>query len=474
MNKKTLLQMAAAFCFPVALISCSSDSDVATTDDGTTGLEKEKVKTEDDGRIIVAATVDGVNYLVPTSSLDEGTISVKGKGLETESGSYWVFKNDKYLFRLVYRQGDPGAGSSYVLNNNMSVLENLTYNFNRITTYGSWGSNVITASAGDTDQKDAEGNIAQGLLFNYLNDQNGTVKTETHVAENFLGNGEYVSFAGFVEANNRLYTSVIPMGMSQYGVKNFPNMVTDTELITKASGGSKSSSYDKGEIPMTQYPDSAFVAIYSGDNFNEKPVIARTGKIGYACGRMRSQYYQTIWSNDEGDLYVFSPGYGRYSVYDEDTKNNIKKVKGSLPSGVVRIKKGATTFDDSYYVNIETATGGLPMYRCWHMTGNYYLLQLYSSVESINRLATGTTKLAVFNASTGKATIVTGLPEESTITSFGTNPYTHNGFTYMPVTTNAQGSYPAFYRINPATAVATKGATVEAESISAAGWLKKH
>lgn len=108
----------------------------------------------------------------------------------------------------------------------MSVLENLTYNFNRITTYGSWGSNVITASAGNSDKKDAEGNIAQGLLFNYLNDQNGTVKTETHVAENFLGNGEYVSFAGFVEANNRLYTSVIPMGMSQYGVKNFPNMIT--------------------------------------------------------------------------------------------------------------------------------------------------------------------------------------------------------------------------------------------------------
>lgn len=101
MNKKTLLQMAAAFCFPVALISCSSDSDVATTDDGTTELEKEDVKTEGDGSIIVAATVDGVNYLVPTSSLDEGTISVKGKGLETESGSYWVFKNDKYLFRFI-------------------------------------------------------------------------------------------------------------------------------------------------------------------------------------------------------------------------------------------------------------------------------------------------------------------------------------------------------------------------------------
>lgn len=468
MKRTTLLQMAASLCIPAALLSCSSDNDTETTVENRT-----EQKTEDGGRIVIAATVDGVNYLVPATSLDEGVISVRGRGLETESGSYWVFKNDDYLFRLVYRQGNPGAGSSYLLNGNKDLREHLTYNFNRITTYGSWGSNVVTASAGNTDTKDAEGNIAQGLLFNYLSDKDGTVKTDVLPAENFLGNGEYVSFAGFVEENNRLYTSVVPMGMSQYGVKAFPSMVTDAELITKESGGSRSSSYDKGEIPMTQFPDSAYVAIYTGNSFSEKPIIARTGKIGYACGRMRSQYYQTIWSNDNGDVYVFSPGYGRYSVYEDDPKNTIKKVKGKLPSGVVRIKKGETQFDENYYVNLEEATG-YPMYRCWHMTGDYFLLQLYPSVKAISRLAKGTTKLAVFNAATGKATIVTGLPEESSITSFGSNPYTHNGFTYIPVTTNVKGSYPSFYRIDPATAVAVKGATVEAESVSTAGWLNIH
>ncbi len=466
MKKSVFFQMAVGICLSASLASCSSDNDDNTSNTIT------EVKTEDEGRIIIAATVDGVNYLVPTTSLDEGTISIQGQGLETESGSYWVFKNDKYLFRMVYQQGSPGVGASYILNSNMKAEEALTYNFNRITTYGSWGNNVITASAGATDQTDAQGNVAQGLLFNYLNDQTGTVKIETHIAENYLGNGEYVSFSGFVEANNKLFTSVVPMGMSQYGVANFPSMVTDTELIAKEDGGSRSSSYSKGMIPMTQYPDSAFVAIYSGDNFGEKPVIARTGKIGYATGRYRSQYYQTIWSNDNGDVYVFSPGYGRYSVYEEENFD-IKKVKGKLPSGVVRIKKGATNFDDSYYVNIEEATGGLPMYRCWHMTGNYFLLQLYPSVAAINRLAEGTTKLAVFNADTKEVKIVSGLPAENTITSFGTAPYTHNGYTYMPVTVSDEGSYPAFYRIDPATATAVKGATVMAESISAAGWLKR-
>ena len=101
------------------------------------------------------------------------------------------------------------------------------------------------------------------------------------------------------------------MGMSQYGVKARPDMVSDERLIAKADGGSNSSAYVKGEIPSTQYPDSAFVAIYSGDDFSEAPVIARTGRIGFACGRMRSQYYQTIWAAENGDVYVFSPGYGR-------------------------------------------------------------------------------------------------------------------------------------------------------------------
>lgn len=464
--KSSMFKMALGFCCSAALVSCGSDNENLANE---TNLE-EQVKDINDGRIIVAATVDGVNYLVPTTSLDEGTISVVGKGLETEAGTYWVYKNNKYLFRLVYQKGNPGVGASYILNSNMTVSEHLAYNFNRVTTYGSWGDNVITASAGDTDQKDTNGNVAKGILFNYLNDQTGTVKTETHVAENYLDNGEYVSLAGFVEANNRLYTSVIPMGMSLYGVANYPDKVTDQDLITKEDGGSGSGTYVKGQIATTQFPDSAFVAIYSGSDFNEKPIIARTGKIGYASGRYRSQYYQTIWSNDNGDIYVFSPGYGRYTA--ADTNSDVKKIVGKLPSGVVRIKKGETDFDPNYYVNIEEATGGLPMFRCWHMTGNYFLLQLYPSVEGITPQAIGATKLAVFNAETGKATLVTGLPAEETISSFSNSPYTHNGYTYMPITVTDDNSYPAFYRIDPATAVAVKGATVQAESVSAAGWLE--
>lgn len=137
---------------------------------------------------------------------------------------------------------------------------------------------MVTVSTGDSKTTDANGNIAQALLFNYLNESDGSQSASSINAENFLGNGETVSFSGVVEANSRVYTSVIPMGMSKYGIGQWPEMVTDEALKAQADGGSGSGSYEQGEIPRTQYPDSAFVAIYNGNSFSDKPVIARTGK----------------------------------------------------------------------------------------------------------------------------------------------------------------------------------------------------
>ena len=152
----------------------------------------------------------------------------------------------------------------------------------------SWGDNVITAStnAGNNEQ-DAEGNYAYYLQFNYLSVNDGSSTTGSHIAENFLGNGERVSFAGFVEANGRLYTSVVPMGMSHYGVNTFPWAIQDPGYVANGDGGSGSGAYTAGMIPTTQYPDSAFVAIYSGDNFDETPVIAAVLPDHLGCRQRR-------------------------------------------------------------------------------------------------------------------------------------------------------------------------------------------
>ncbi|WP_455672731.1 DUF4374 domain-containing protein [Phocaeicola sp.] len=458
MKKKHFLgSFVAALGMGCAFTACS-DNDIVNTPP-TGGGEAE-------GTYVVAATVDGVNYLITAESLDKGNVSVKGNGLETETGTYWVFYDNDYLFRIVYNKGGQGTGASYVLNNSNKPEEHLQYTVSRVTSYGIWGDNVITASAGDTDTKDAEGHAAQGLLINYLHATNGSTSTKTYPAENFLGNGEYVTFSGFVQANNKLYTSVIPMGMSRYGVKTFPDKITDAELVASVAGGSASSAYEAGSIPSTQYPDHAYVAIYSGDSFDETPVIASTDKIGFASGRMRSQYYQTIWAADNGDLYVFSPGFGRLTTSSDD----LKRVQGQLPSGVARIKAGETAFDDSYYVNLEEIGNKNPVYKCWHITEDYFLLQMYT--QGLQSKGEYTTELAVFKGNDKTLTVVTGLPAEEEISSFGNIPFCENGSIYMPVSTTTGD--PALYKIDPKTATATKGLTITAESVSTVGRLAPH
>lgn len=455
------------FTHALAIAVCSSSLFSSCSDEYSNGNSGGSV-TETDKYVIAAKTGDAT-YLITAESLDEGSVTSIGSGTETIGGSYWVFYGTDYLFSLKYNNGEAGTGASYILSQSTGKpVEYNSYTFNRITTYGIWGNNVITASTNDGNKETDGEHYAKYIQFNYLNATNGKTTTGTQIAEDFLGNGEFVSFAGFVEANNKLYTSVIPMGMSHYGVNTYPDKITDTDLVAKSDGGTGSGSYTAGQIPSTQYPDKAFIAIYNGSSFDETPTIVETDKIGFACGRNRSQYYQTIWAADNGDLYVFSPGYGRTATSSSD----LKKVTGTLPSGVMRIKAGETTFDSSYYYNLEELGSKKPMFRCWHITQDYFLLQMYT--DGVAGMMTGknavVTELAIFKAEEGKLTTVSsGMPQQSSITSLGA-PFCTNGLAYIPVVTN-DGSSPALYKIDPTTTTATKGVSIVADEVAAVGML---
>lgn len=454
------------YTWGVLALLCAGTTSLLTSCDNNDTPEPTPPGTDAETSYVIAAKDDGTSYLITAPSLDEGTVTVRGKGTEVLGGSYWVFKNQKYVFSLVYNKGGAGTGASYYLNETGKPTEKYSYEFNRIISYGTWGDKVITVSTGNSKTKDAQGNIAQALLFNYLDENTGGQTEGAIDAENFLGNGEKVTFAGLEEANGKLYTSVVPMGMSLYGIAKWPDKVTNRELIAKADGGSGSGSYTAGVIPSTQYPDRAYVAIYSGKSFTEKPVIASTDRIGFACGRRRSQYYQTIWAADNGDLYVFSPGYGRTFTSSAD----LKKVTGTKPSGVVRIRKGTTDFDPDYYVNFEEIGTRHPIFRCWHISDSYFLLQLYS--EGVEGMMKGTNavvnELAVFDAEQKTVVPVTGLPSD--LAGFGGEPYGEKGIMYIAVTVTG-GDKPAFYKIDAVTGRATKGLVIDAESVATAGKL---
>ncbi len=415
---------------------------------------------------VVAASVTAAgvtaNYLLTADTLTEGTITAANSGLTTESGTYWIYCQDKYLYRLVYNQGNAGVSSSYILNSEGKVEErDFTYEIRRFTSYGIYNDQIITSSTGDMSQEfaDENGYLPKGFLISYLdvNKETYTSNNQDIMAENYLGNGEFVTLSGILQVNNKIYSAVVPMGLSQYGVKaEGGKYVKYPELVKTESGGSGSGAYVEGELQWTQYPDEAWVAIYSNNTFTD-PKLIKTDKISYPAGRNRSQYYQMIWPADNGDIYVFSPSYAKTMAADVQ--------KTTLPAGVVRIKAGTETFDENYYCNIEAQSDGKSFVRTWHITDDYFLMLMYD--QPLTETVPAATQLAIFKGEDMKLTYVTGMP--STVSGFGNSPYIENDIAYVAVTTT--DGQPSIYAINPETAAATKGLTVNSTQISGVGKL---
>ncbi|MDR2041707.1 MAG: DUF4374 domain-containing protein [Tannerella sp.] len=432
MKKNVFLSLVAVSAF--FAVSCDKNSN---------GGEEpiiEDPTVEDKGSYIIAASSDEAAYLLQTDKLDEGELTIVEAGAETESATAWIFMpNQKYLYRLVYNQGNPGIGSSYILDEQGKIKERgVKFEItNRFTTYGPYGSTIVTAAAGATKMADEAGNLQQGVTFTILDTEAQTLNTKTISTENYLGTGEYVTFSGIVDVNGKLFTAVCPIGLSAYGVaQGVPG-----EPYTNA----------------TVYPDSVWVAIFSSTNF-ENPKILRDDRLSYASSRFRSQFYSNIAADDRDNIYVFS------SAYDSKTTKK---------SGVIRINAGTEEFDKDYYFDIQTAAGGNHLFKVWYVSGDYFLLQMYTT-ETVTAMG-DTRKLAVINVASQTLTWVTGLPELDLIGSFGSTPHIEGETVYMPVVEAAPegqtAGQPAIYAIDVKTAVATKGVVVTCTSIGAVGKL---
>ncbi|MBP3349560.1 MAG: DUF4374 domain-containing protein [Bacteroidaceae bacterium] len=425
-----------------------------------------------EGAYVIASSVTAsgnTTYVLLTSDkLEEGSVSAVNNGLVNEGATYWVFYRNKYLYGLTYNQGNAGTTRSYIMGDNGVEARAAEYAVRRFTTYGIYDKYIMTTSTGDgpSEYADENGYIPQSFLVSWLDVEGETYVTndtrqEIYNAENFLGNGEYVTLAGLLESNGKLWSVAVPMGLSQYGVKDGNGRwVRDgyADLIKTEAGGSGSGAYEKDELQWTQYPDECWVAIFDDETLSSKTLI-KTDKISYACGRYKSQYYQTIWAADNGDIYVFSPSYAK-------TMKDVRQ-KTTLDAGVVRIKAGTKEFDPNNYYNIESQTGGKSFLRCWHIADDYFLMLMYD--RPLTESGFTANQLAVFKGETGQLTYIDGMPETEKISSFGNAVYNENGKVYVTVTTT--DGYPSIYVIDPTTATASKGVTVEATQINGVGLL---
>lgn len=414
-------------------------------------------------------TGNTTNALVTASDLNSGVVGMTN-GLVNDGASYWVFYGDKYLYGLTYNQGNAGTTRSYVMNDDYTLAARpAEYAVRRFTTFGIYDRYIMTFSTGDgpAEWADANGFIPKSFLVSYLDVEAETYATnntleECYLSENFLGNGEFVTLAGVEEVDGKIFSAAVPMGLSQYGVKAEGGKWVkpgNEDLVKTEAGGSGSGAYKEGELQWTQYPDECWVAIFEDETLAERKLI-RTDKISYACGRNKSQYYQMIWTAESGDVYVFSPSYAK-SMADE-------RQQTTLPAGVVRIKAGTEEFDPNYYVNIEALTNGISFLRTWYIGGSKFLMLMYDMPLAPATTMTAS-RLAIFDVESASLTYVEGLPAAERISGFGTAPYSEDGKCYIAVTLT--DDHPAIYAIDAATAVATKGLTVEATQIGGIGRL---
>lgn len=455
--------------FAIALTSVV----MASCDNGSSQNDEPQLPNEKKSAYVIASSVTAsgntTNVLLTAESLDEGVVSPINNGLVNDGATQWVFYDNKYLYGLTYNQGNAGTTRSFILNSQGQIeARSSEYAVKRFTTNGIYGDYVMTSSTGDgpTEWNDENGYTPKSFLLSYLHAENETFTTndtrnEIYLSENFLGNGEYVTLAGLLESNGKLYSAAIPMGLSQYGTKAEGGKYVkpgNEDLVKTEAGGQNSGAYKKDELQWTQYPNECWVAIFDDENLNGKKLI-KTDKISYACGRQKSQYYQTIWEADNGDIYVFSPSYAK-TMTDP-------RQQTTLDAGVVRIKKGTEQFDNSYYYNIEAQSGGRSFLRTWYIAGNYFLMLMYD--RPLTETGFVANQLAVFDASTGKLTAVEGLPTPELISGFGYAPYCENGYAYIAVTTTE--GYPAIYKIDPATATAKRGVEIQVTQITGVGRL---
>lgn len=407
------------------------------------------------------------NALLSASTLDEGVIGME-HGLVNDGASYWVFWGDKYLYGLTYNQGNAGTTRSYVMNDDYSLsARSAEYAVRRFTTVGIYDKYIMTTSTGDgpTEWADKNGFLPKSILVSLLDVEAETYTTnntleEHYLAENFLGNGEFVTLAGIEQVGDRIYSAAVPMGLSQYGVKaDGGKWIREgyADLVKTEAGGSGSGAYKAGELQWTQYPDECWIAIFTDQTLATRTLI-KSDKISYAAGRNKSQYYQMVWGTESGDVYVFSPSYAK-TMSDE-------RQRTTLPAGVVRIKVGEMEFDDSYYVNLEELSGGLSFQRTWYIGDMKFLMLMYDSVLEPGKSMVAN-KIAIFDAENSTLSEVTGLPAATSITGFGNAPFVEGGKVYIAVTLS--DGYPSIYVIDPKTAVAECGITVQATKIGAIG-----
>lgn len=404
--KKSYLQWFFVLGMGVFLGSCSDDK---TVDPGTNPVEVTA------SRYVVASTPVGssgvADYLLTTDDLSKGTISTVGKGIE-QDGSYRYYLTLKgKFFSLLYGQGNPGAVTTYSLDEKGELVKTSDFQSETVQVWSTAGDDLLTFKVPRSGNENAS--------WYRINAEQSKIVAEGQLnIVKLAGNGERAHYTWATQVGDKVFAPYMSI---------------------------------KGAAPDvfgTSFPDSSWIAVYSYPGMQLEKVIKddRTSYFG--------SYGENGLSVDEnGDAYAYSSAVATNSGKQTTTK----------PSAIVKIKKGTTEYDKSYFFNIQEKSGGKKVIAHTYLGKGKSLL--YMLTDATNQY--GAVKLAIADLYNQTFTWVTGAPESiaSGSAAYNNNTVSADGQMVYVGTNTDIGSW--VYVVDVANATAKQGLKVEGGAITA-------
>lgn len=409
MKKRNILVMFSALV-AFTTFSCESNSDSPDGGVPSTGTEKTKY-------IITATTgAAGIaDYLLTADDITTGSITTTGNGLE-QDGSYrfYITAQNKF-FSMLYGQGNPGAVTTYALTAEGKLAKTSNFQTETVQVFAAINKDILLVKVPRSG--------AASIASMYKVDATtslivGEAQQDTKIVAK---NGERAFFTWATQVGDKVYMPY--MSIKGDGVDSFG----------------------------TKYPDSTWVAVFNYPELKLQKVIKdnRTSYIG--------DYFSNGLVQDEnGDAYGFSGAVA--------SSNSVLTSKN--PSAVVKIKKGTTEFDKTYFFNVQEKSGGYKISSNSYIGKGKVLLQMYGTVGTND----GVPKLAVADVYNQTFTWVTNAPKVINSTTTKYNIATEDNNSIILGINTPEGNW--VYTINGSTGVATRGMKVEGGEITAIAKLK--
>jgi hypothetical protein len=407
-SKLPLLLAAFAFTFT----SCESNDEKNEGSSGETGKSKYIVT--------VSTGATGVaDYLLTADDITKGSITTAGNGLEQDGTYRYYLSTQNKFFSFLYGQGNPGAVTTYGLTANGDLTKTSNFQAETVQVFAPVNKDILMvkvprsgASISYMYKVDAE----QSILT-------GTVSQDTRL---LIGNKnpDLAERAHFTWA-------------TQVGDKVFMPYMKINGIAPDTFG--------------TRHADSTWVAVYSYPDLKLEKVIKddRTSYLG-------AYFTNGLFQDEKGDAYGFSGAIG--------TANGV--VSSTKPSAVVRINKGTTEFDKSYFFNVQEKSGGYKISSTSYISNGKFLLLMYGTPGTNS----GAVRLAVADVYNQTFKWVTGMPALLTSATTRYNIATEDGNSAVLGVNTPDGNW--IYTINGTSAAATQGMKVEGGQITAIQKLK--